>query len=165
MLLPGALKDLEDALKAQLLDKKITFSSDVPISSDFYDEDAKIAGGIRIVSADEEKKRPSRGCCQVKTIIEEKTKKVDGVDKLYRRRRMVIWPQPQNEYAVKTLNFNSDALGLDAISEICSDVLEEAAISGDGDNAYYQLPLPEESRSLYRARTRSGLLVQKPILF
>ncbi len=50
------------------------------------------------------------------------------------------------------------------ISEICSDVLEEAAIYGD--NAYYRFPLPEEeSRSLYRARTRSGLLVQKAILF
>lgn len=79
---------------------------------------------------------------------------------LVRRRRLVIHPQKQNEYAKEVRQYKPLALDLPPVSELAGDVLFEGAIAGDGDSAFYQIPLPREVACYYRGRTKSGRLFE-----
>lgn len=165
MLLPATAAALKIARDAQEDFGDVVFANDAPRSKDFHPADADLcvaAGICRFVSASEEKKIPTRGFVNVKTVVEEKTKIIDNKQQLVKRRRMVAHPKQQNEFAKKVRKYtpNPFVLDLPHTSAVIPEVLHSHALSFDGASAFYQIPLQTTTRCYYRFRDSSGRLME-----
>jgi hypothetical protein len=160
MLLPPYAAAFQRAIDAQTKFGGKLFTMNPRRSKDFMDEDASKAAGIRFIDENDPKELKTRGEVCAKTIIEHRQKTVNGKTVIITRRRLVVHPQQQNEFAKKQLEYKPIALDLPPVSALANDVEAEGAISGDGDSAFYQIPLPREVACYYRGRTQSGRLFE-----
>lgn len=160
MLKPEYAAAFQRAIDAQTKFGGTTFTSNPRRSMDFSDEDASKAAGIRFIDENDPKELKTRGEVCAKTVIEHRQKTEGRKSIIITRRRLVVHPQQQNDYAKQQLKYKPIALDLPPVSELASDVWAEGAISGDGDSAFYQIPLPREVACFYRGRTQSGRLFE-----
>jgi hypothetical protein len=139
----------------------MVFCTDAPVSAMLpaADADKLLAdGNIAVVTPETLRARPTRGAVSAFTVVEHKTKLLpDGSSTPADRRRFIAWPRELNEWLRGRYKCDVD---LQHVSRYLYAVMEDAAVTGDCKLGFWQIPIPQKARELYRFRDCTGRLFE-----
>ena len=120
--------------------------------------DADALGACNIcsfVSEDQRRASPTRGTCVPFTVIQDKGKS--------KQRRFILWTRSHNS-ACRKAGYEPYLPDLQHISNFLPDIHHEAATLRDMRLSFWQVPIPEAARPLFRFCDTDGRLMEMQVL-